>query len=275
MGDARSSHLTLPGYSGRLLHSAQSTLRNVLRPISHAHSRTISELLIQLDEATTPAQLSKLVNTLQVRIFKLPAQKQLVQRKRVVDTLTLHVLHSPTAALRIEAASWLRLFIQASLISQPQEIFVTLVTAVTRTPTNSGDEQLQERQAYLKMIFDCFWPYRFPYPAYSWKDFPGNEVFYPLAPLFAQGNETTQDLLISLFNELPTLNDERIAEYLLPVALRWANDNDTERRCRITTILCKLNDPTAQNTLTQLQYDPNPLVANSARRAAECVQVEN
>lgn len=189
--------------------------------------------------------------------------------------LTLHVLHSPTASLRTEAAGWLRMFIQASLISQPQEIFVTLVTAATRVPANGSDEQLHELHAYLKMIFDCFWPYRFPYPAYSWEDFPDNEVFYPLAPLFTQGNEETRDLLISLFNELPALNDEKIAEHLLPVALRWASDGDTERRCRIANILSKLNDPAAQNALTQLQYDSNPLVANSARRAAECIRVEN
>ncbi len=275
MGDARSSNLSLSGYSGRLLHSAQSTMRNALRPVLHVHSRAISELLIQVDEAKTPTQLSKLVNKLQVLIFKLPAQKQVVQRKRVADILTLHVLHSPTASLRTEAASWLRLFVQAGLVSQPQEIFVTIVTAAARIPAVGSDEQLHERHGYLKMIFDCFWPYHYPYPAYSWESFPDNKVFYPLAPLLLQENEETQDLLISLFNELPTLNDEKIAGYLLPVALRWASDADSERRCRIANILCKLNDPTAQKALAQLQQDSNPLVVTSARRAAECVQPEN
>lgn len=272
MSNARSSDLPLSGYSGRLLHSAEGALRHALRPVVRAHSRSISELLVQLDEATTPAHLSRLVNKLQVRIFKLPAQKQAVQRKRLADILTLHVLYSSATPLRIAAAGWLRMFVQAGLISYPGEIFVTLVTAVVRASAENNDEAIHEQQAYLSMIFDCFWPYRYPYPAYSWEAFPDNEVFYPLTALLLQGNEETLDILISIFNELPTLNDENIAAQLLPLALRWASDTDSERRCRIANILCKMSHPAAQAALTQLQQDSNPLVVASARRAAECLQ---
>jgi hypothetical protein len=275
MSDARLSNLSSAGYSGRLLHSAQNTLRNMLRPMMHVQSRAISELLVQLEDATTPAQLSKLVNKLQARIFKLPAQKQFMQRKRVVDVLTLHVLHSSSPSLRTEAANWLRMFVQASLIARPEETFVTLVTAASCVLPVKSEAQLHEQHAYLRMIFDSFWPYRYPYPAYSWEAFPENDVFYPLALLLSQGNPETDDLLISIFNELPTLHDEKISLYLLPVALKWAADPDSERRCRIASILCKLNNPAAQAALTKLQQDSNPLVVSCAKRAAECMQPEN
>jgi hypothetical protein len=272
MSDVRSTNLSLSGYSDRFLHSVENTLRNTLRPVVHARSKSISELLAQIEETTTPVQLTKLVNKLQARLFKFPAQKQSILRKRLVDVLTTHVSHASETALRTAAAEWLRMFVQAGLILQPEEVFVTLVTAIVRITAIRNDEHLNEQQAYLKMIFDCFWPYRYPYPAYNWEAFPANDVFYPLAPLLLQGNESTQDILISIFNELPTLDDEKIAEQLLPVALKWASDADSERRRRITHILCKLNHPAAQEALLQLQQDTDPLVTASAKRAAECIQ---
>lgn len=272
MGDARSTNLSLSGYSDRFLHSMENALRHTLRPVLHARSKTISELLAQIEETTTPAQLTKLVNKMQARLFKLPVQKQSIPRKRLVDVLTTRVFQASEAALRTAAAEWLRLFVQAGLILQPEEIFVTLVTAAIRTPAIRNDEHLNEQQAYLKMIFDCFWPYRYPYPAYTWEAFPANDVFYPLASHLSQGNGSSQDILISIFSELPALNDEKIAEYLLPVALRWASDADPERRRRITHILCKMSHPAAQDALLQLQQDIDPLVTASARRAAECIQ---
>lgn len=272
MSDARSTHLSLSGYSNRFLHGTEQTLRNALRLMVHAHSKSISELLTQIEEVTTPAQLTKLVNKLQVRLFKLPAQKQALLRKRLLDVLTLHALHASEASLRMAAADWLRTFVQAGLISQPEEVFVTLVTAAVRISATSNDAKLNRQRAYLNMIFDCFWPYRYPYPAYTWESFPANDVFYPLAPLLSQGDKHVQDTLISIFNELPTLDDEKISEHLLPVALRWSGDADPERRSRITNILCKMSQPAAQEALLQLQQDPYPLVTASARRAAECIQ---
>lgn len=272
MSDVRSTPLSVSGYSNRILHGTEQTLRNALRPLVHAHSRSISELLTAVEEATTPVQLTRLVNKLQVRIFKLPAQKHALWRHRLVDALTLHVLNASEAPLRTEAAAWLRLFVQTGLIFQPEEVFVTLVTATVRISAINNEESLNEQYEYLKLIFDCFWPYRYPYPAYTWEAFPANEVFYPLAPLLSQGNENIQDALISIYSELPTLNDEKIAEHLLPVALRWSTDDNPERRSRITNILCKMTLPAAQDALLQLQHDANPLVATSARRATECIQ---
>jgi hypothetical protein len=272
MSDVRSTPLSVSGYSNRILHGTEQTLRNALRPVVHAHSRSIAELLSAVEEVTTPAQLTKLVNKLQDRIFKLPAQKQPLWRQRLVDALTLHVLKASEAPLRTAAAAWLRLFVQTGLILRPEEVFVTLVTATTCSSAINSEASLNEQNEYLKLIFDCFWPYHYPYPAYTWEAFPANEVFYPLAPLLSQGDENIQDALISIYNELPTLGDEKIAEHLLPVALRWSNDDNPERRSRITSILCKMTLPAAQDALLQLQHDANPLVATSARRAIECIQ---
>jgi len=272
MSEVRSTPLSVSGYSNRILHGTEQTLRNALRPVVHAHSRTIPELLTSIEEVTTPVQLTKLVNKIQVRIFKLPAQKQALWRKHLVDALVLHVLNASEAPLRTAAAAWLRLFVQTALIFQPEEVFVTLVTATIRTSAMSSEASLNEQYEYLKLIFDCFWPYRYPYPAYTWEAFPANNVFYPLAPLLSQGDENIQDTLISIYNELPTLDDEKIAEHLLPVALRWSTDDNPERRSRITSILCKMTLPAAQDALLQLQHDANPLVVTSARRATECIQ---
>jgi hypothetical protein len=272
MSDAHSTHLSVSGYSNRFLHSTEQTLRNMLRPVVRAHSRSISELLAQVEEVTTPAQLTKLVNKVQVRLFKLPAQKTGLWRKHLVDVLILHVLYAPEINLRTEAAGWLRLFVQTGLISHPEEVFVTLVTEAIRLSTISNQGKVNDQYAFLKLIFDCFWPYRYPYPAYTWEAFPANDIFYPLAPLLSQEDEKIQDVLISIFNELPTLHDEKITEHLLPVALRWSGDDDCERRSRIAYILCKMNQPAAQEALLQLQHDSNPLVVASARRATESVQ---
>src|ERR1700758_3425793 len=116
MSDVRSTPLSVSGYSNRILHGTEQTLRNALRPVVHAHSRSISELLTAVEEVTTPVQLAKLVNKLQVRIFKLPTQKQTLWRQRLVNALTLHVLNAAEAPLRTAAAAWLRLFVQTGLV---------------------------------------------------------------------------------------------------------------------------------------------------------------
>jgi hypothetical protein len=272
MSDARSTHLSVSGYSNRFLHNTEQTLRNVLRSVVRAHPRSISELLAQVEEVTTAAQLTKLVNKVQVRLFKLPTQKAALWRKHLVDVLTLQVLYAPEINLRTEAAGWLRLFMQTGLISHPEGVFVTLVTEVVRLSSISNQGKVNDQYGFLQLIFDCFWPYRYPYPAYTWEAFPANDIFYPLAPLLSQEDENIQDALISIFNELPTLHDEKIAEHLLPIALRWSGDDDSERRSRIAYILCKMNQPAAQEALLKLQRDSNPLVAASARRAIESAQ---
>jgi HEAT repeat protein len=126
----------------------------------------------------------------------------------------------------------------------------------------------KEQQAYLKMIFQCFWPFRHPYPAFSWQLFPANDVFYPLASLFTEADDDAQDTLISIFAELPSLDDEEIARYLLPVALQWARDSDPERRRRIPNVLARINSASSCEALVHLQSDADPIVRKSAKSAA-------
>jgi hypothetical protein len=169
-------------------------------------------------------------------------------------------------SLRLEATRWLRLLVQAGVITQPKDVFTIFVTAVTHAT------QVQEQRAYLKLLFECFWPFRHPYPTYTWEDFPANEVFYPLASLLAQTDLDIQSALLAIFAELPTLNDKEITDYLLPVALHWSHHSDPEYRRRITDVLARMNDACAQEALQCLIADSDPIVQANARRAASYTQ---
>ena len=266
MSQFRYSNVPMPGYADRINHPVDNLLHTILRPLSNLYAASRPELLLQMQEVTSPEQLTKLVNRLQRRTWYLPPQEQLIERKQVADALARLMQHATGASLRLEAAGWLRLFVQTAYLAQPEQVFVTLVTATVRTSDPN------EQRAYLKMTFDCFWPFRYPYAAYNWESFPNNEVFYPLALLLSQENDSIQDNLLTIFAELPSLEDEQILEYLLPVALAWSTHPDPERRQRITTILALLNNYAAQEALSRLQADPNPLVSTGARRAAEKVR---
>ncbi|MGH2493878.1 MAG: HEAT repeat domain-containing protein [Ktedonobacteraceae bacterium] len=265
MNQSQSAHFPAASYSGQLDATVQSKLHDLLRPLHHATTVSISELLQQIETATTPQQLNKRANKLQSKIWHLPEQEQTLFRERLADILTVHTLQSQQRTLRLEAAGWLRLITQAAYLPRPEQTFVTLVTAATQ---NSSIDA-HERATYLKMIVDCFWPFRYPYPAFTWEVFPANSVFYALAPLLADPDGYTQSMLIAIFSELPTLDENEIAAHLLPVALQWAAHSDSERRQRITTILARLGHQDALAALLHLQFDPDPLVQASARRAAE------
>lgn len=265
MNQSQSASFGRVNYNRRLNHLVLRKLKSLLHSLRHAHSTTIAELLQQVETIDNPKQLSTSINRLQSKLWSLPAQEQTLLRERLADILSARILQAPERALRLEAASWLRMFTQATYLPQPEQSFVTFVTAVTRPePIDAG-----ERAAYLKMIVDCFWPFRYPYPAFTWEVFPANSVFYPLAPLLSHTDDASQSLLIAIFSELPTLDEAEIASHLLPVALQWATHSDSESRQRICTILARLSHPEAQAALERLQSDPDPLVQSSARRAAE------
>lgn len=213
------------------------------------------------------------MNRVQDHVWKMSSSEQLLPRKRLSALLSAHVLHAPDAPLRLEAASWLRFLVQAGLVSQPEEVFLTLVTAATQAAQRARMKYVEdgdELASYLQMIFDCFWPFRYPYATFTWEFFPANEVFYPLAPLLEEAN--IQEALIAIFAELPTLDDTEIAQYLLPVALAWSSHPDSERRRRVTNVLARINQSSAQEALRRLQSDTDPIVRASAKRAAAYVQ---
>jgi hypothetical protein len=258
-------------YQSRLHTSMQTFLHSLRNKATSLYPSSIAELLIQVEEAKTPAQLTGAINRVQKRLWKLPTSEQVAFRNDVLGILSTHTLQSRQPALRIEAAGWLRLFVQAGFVTTPHDVFATLVTAATRlSPTNNATTR--EGQAYLTMIFDCFWPFHHPYPAYTWQAFPANEVFYPLAPLITQADIRTQDTLIGIFGELSSLNDAEIASHVLPVALRWANSADPERRRRIANVLARLDNDSAQEALVRLLSDSNSYVQASAKSASGFVR---
>jgi hypothetical protein len=183
MSQFRSSDISLPGYSNRINALLHNPLQALLQPFSGLYTVSIPELLLQIQKASTPYQLTKLVNRLQSRIWNLAPEDQAITRQQLADALAVLTLHASPPSLRVEAASWLRLFVQASYLSEPEQIFVTLVTATTQAHSEISNNDTNEQHAYLKMIFECFWPFRYPYAAYNWEQFPSNTVFYSLAPL--------------------------------------------------------------------------------------------
>ncbi len=272
MSQLRYSHISLSGYPDRINHIMHNPLRTLLQPFTGVYAPSIPELLVQAQRVTSPVQLTKLVNKLQSHIWNLSAEEQAIARKQLADALISLVKHAPEASLRIEAAGWLRMFVQAAYVSQPEQVFVTFVTAALRSATEVSTYDQHEQRVYLKMIFDCFWPFRYPYAAYTWELFPNNEVFYSLAPLLSQVDDAAQDTLLAIFAELPSLDDAELIEYLLPVALRWSTHIDPERRQRITSILALMSHSSAQAALSRLQADADPFVRTSAKRAAEKVR---
>ena len=265
MNQSQSASFPTAGYSGQLDHSVLSKLKSLLRLARHASATSIAELLQQIETTTTPRQLNKRINKLQSKIWNLPGHEQTLFRERLADILAVLILQSRQRALRLEAAGWLRMITQTAYLPQPEQSFVTLVTAATL----NNQIDTHERADYLRMIVDCFWPFRYPYPAFTWEVFPANSVFYALAPLLFNADDYTQSMLVAIFSELPALDENEIAAHLLPVALQWAEHSDSERRQRITTILARLKHLDAQSALQCLQSDSDPLVQTSARRAAE------
>jgi hypothetical protein len=268
----QSSNSLIVNHPNRLNTSMQNIMRGLRKLSSYLYPRSISELLLQLEEAATPAQLTGTMNKLQNLLWKLPDREQALFRKNLMHTLSMSVLQGAQEEVRLEAAGWLRLFVQAGLVTQPEDVFVTLVTAATHSTGGSQTTARNKQLAYLKLIFECFWPFRHPYPAYTWQVFPTNEAFYPLASLLNQGDYAIQDALIGIYAELPALDDKEILEHLLPVALYWSKHPDAERRRRVANVLARINQESAQEALCCLQSDADPIVQESAKTAAGYVR---
>lgn len=259
---SRSMHTAFSSYHMRLLPFLQK-LQNAR---AHMQTATLSELQKQVVNATIPPALEKAVNAVQTRLWQLPKAEQTSPREQLIHALQYHTLHAQKTPLRIKAAQWLRLLIQAGLATSPQEIFVTLVTATVQS------QSLNEQKAYLKEIFDCFWSFRYPYPAFSWEQFPPNSTFFPLATLLADAEYDVQELLLIIFAELPSLDEPEIITPLLPLALRWAKHSNPEYRRLIAPVLARISDTEAQAMLEELRSDIVPTVRASAHNAANYVR---
>jgi hypothetical protein len=254
--------------SNRVNASMHILLRQLRKSAHFFAPSSISELLLQIEEATTPTQLNRVVNRLQKALWKLHLEEQKIIRQMAVQALMKHILSGPQEPLRLEAAAWLRLFVQSGMISDPIPVFVTLVTAYTRSSQGDLTGSSKEQHAYLKSIFDCFWPFRFPYPAYTREAFPSIDVFYPLAALLKQADFETQDALFGIFAELPDLDDPFILAHLLPLALEWASSPDPVHRQRSVYILRRMSIREAQEAIRRLAKDSDLHVRESANDVA-------
>src|SRR5947199_8512884 len=106
--------------SNKLIASMHNIVRSLRNLSSHLIPQPLSELLLRLEEATTPAQLTSTVNKIQHTLWKMSPQQQAPFRTQLIAALTTHVLHNTEEAMRMEAAGWLRLLAQAGLVSEPQ-----------------------------------------------------------------------------------------------------------------------------------------------------------
>ena len=253
----------------RMITPMHSFLRSIRQFHAYLYPLSTPELLLRLQEASSAAQLTRTMNRLQAATWHTPTKDKATISNNILHVLTQHVLKGTQPKLRIEAASWLRLLVQAGLVTQPEEIFVTLVTAASRPLLQDNVAiDTSEQKSYLTMIFQCFWPFRHPYPAFSRQVFPANQVFYPLAPLINTTDKAVQDALLGIFAELPTLDDPEIQTYLLPVTLQWSTSRDPERRRRVVNVLARMNEASSREALLHLQTDKDPVVRYSAKSAA-------
>ncbi len=190
------------------------------------------EILHTIECATSVRELARAVNILQSHVWRATQQDASRLLTEALTRLQLHVLSTAPVSLRLEAARWLRFFVQSAMIKQPREIFITLVTAAVTTlpleltPTSVQQETLH---SYLLLLLDCCWPFRYPYPALDWDVFPEEEVFVPLAGLLGhpQITEEIRELLLTIFAILPTLHHPVLRETLGPIVQAWQGPRHT------------------------------------------------
>ncbi len=257
-----------------LLHRLQQSYHRI-------RSTPVATLLQHVATASTPSQIDQAVNALQRRIWHLSTHESGSLREQLINALIVCLRSTPRPrqaqggiATRISAAEWLRVLTQTGLTPQPQTVFVTLVTVAARlyNDTPATPASRQELQAYLETLHECFWAFRYPYPAYAWEMFPANHIFYELAPLLPALNQDMQEVLLTIFGELPHLDDREITTHLLPLALSWSQHPEADYRRRIALVLARMSDERAQEALQRLQIDADPAVRTSAKHAAYYVR---
>jgi hypothetical protein len=265
MDSSRTTGLLAASYTNSYGSAIQRNIRDVVQPAFSRKAASTIELLDLIADATSPQQLNKHVNRFQGRIWNLSRDEQALLRERLAEVLSDLVLQSKMRELRLEAAGWMRLLVQAAYLSEPGSVFLTLIAAATR----NSEFDVAECRDYLKMIIDCFWPFRQPYATYSWEKLPAIEAFSPLATLLVLNEDSIEDALVALFSQLPTLDNSEIAVALLPVVLRWAKHLDVDRRQRVISLLAGLAAADARVALEQLSFDNDPVVRHNALRALE------
>lgn len=223
------------------------------------------EALEQIANSATAQQLNKRINQFQSKIFNLSRDEQALLRERLAAVLPAILMEADARTLRMEAAGWLRLLVQAAYLVQPGSVFRALVTAATHYPAIDK----AECRAYLQMIVDCFWPFRHPYATYSWEQLPANATFLPLTKLFELNDDAIEESLMTVILQLPALDDRTLIDQVTPVALHWATHSDSGRRHRILPLLERISNPDTRAALEHLCRDQDPVVRANAQRTVE------
>jgi hypothetical protein len=190
----------------------------------------------RLEEAKTAHQITKAMKKIQSSLWKVSPDQRLLASQRVTSVLSQHVLTASDASLRLVAADWLRFLLQAGVVAQPEDVFVTLVAAAIQAFQRNTQENSDELRTYLKLIFESFWPFRSPNAAYPREVFPSYDMFYPLLPLLKQADTEMRESLLIIFAALPMLDDGEIEEQVLPRALFESSHTDPEHRRRVHCI---------------------------------------
>ncbi len=204
-----------------------------------------AEVLPALERATTAHELAQAADALQLYVWKAAEQDTSRLTLAGLAVLQQHVLHASSLSLRLEAARWLRFFVQAGLIAQPQDIFVTLVTAAVASVSSEitmTQAQQHALRTYLLILLDCYWPFRYPYSSLTWAVFPAEDVFVPLAMLLThpQATDEIRELLVTFFAQLPTLEHPMLLACLTSVVQAWQGSPHAGVRQSVTKIRARL-----------------------------------
>src|SRR5258708_34160351 len=82
MSQLRYWQISLSGYPNRIHNVIHNPLRTLLQPITDSYATSIPELLVQVQKATSPRQLTSVMNKLQSRTRNLPSEDRAIVRKQ-------------------------------------------------------------------------------------------------------------------------------------------------------------------------------------------------
>src|SRR5258708_35548922 len=115
----------------RMITPMQSFLRSIKQFTAYLYPLSTPELLLQLQEASSAAQLTRIMNRLQAATWHTPTKDKATISNNILHVLTRHVLKGKQPKARIEPPTWLRLLWQQGWVTQQEKVFVTLVTATS------------------------------------------------------------------------------------------------------------------------------------------------
>src|SRR5258708_8451770 len=117
MSQLRYWQISLRGYPNRINHVIHNPLRTLLRPITDSFAMSIPELLVQVQTATTPRQLTSVMNKLQSRTRNLPSEERAIVRNQMAGALIQLVPYPSQAPFRLQPAHSYPISLQPTYLS--------------------------------------------------------------------------------------------------------------------------------------------------------------